>query len=153
MFLAGIITGILISLGLVFLLAPKLMFSVSESKYDFATTKALIEKATPENKWSMPHQYDLQATMKKHGFDVKAVTVYSICKPDIAVKILGADDNRHISAMMPCRIAIYEKADGKTYIARMNAGLLAKLLGNEVNAVMGDAETGSEKILEQVIKK
>jgi len=153
MFLAGIITGILISLGLVFLLAPKLMFSVSESKYDFATTKALIEKATPENKWSMPHQYDLQATMKKHGFDVNPVTVFSICKPDIAVKILGADDNRHISAMMPCRIAIYEKADGKTYIARMNAGLLAKLLGNEVNAVMGDAETGSEKILEQVIKK
>ncbi len=153
MFLAGIITGVLISLALVFLLAPKLMFSVSESKYDFATTKALIEKATPENQWSMPHQYDLQATMKKHGFDVDPVTVFSICKPDIAVKILGNDVNRHISAMMPCRVAIYEKEDGKTYIARMNAGLLAKLLGNEVNAVMGEAETGSEIILESVLKK
>ena len=150
--MAGIITGILISLGLVLLMAPKLMFSVSESKHDFATTKALIEQATPENNWSMPHQYDLQATMKKHGFDVNPVTVFSICKPDIAVKILGADDNRHISAMMPCRVAIYEKADGKTYIARMNASLLAKLLGSEINTVMGDAGTGSEKILEQVIK-
>jgi len=153
MFLAGVIAGILISLALVFLAAPKLMFSVSESKYDFATTKAMIEEATPANKWSMPHQYDLQATLGKHGFDVKPVQVFSICKPDIAVKILGDDSKRHISAMMPCRVAVYEKADGKTYIARMNAGLLAKLLGSEVNAIMGEAETGSEKILEEIIQK
>lgn len=153
MFLAGVISGILISLVLVFALAPKLMFIESESNYDFATTKAMIEKATPEQKWSMPHQYDLQATMDKHGYQVKPVTVFSVCKPDIAVRILGDDSHRHISSMMPCRIAIYEKADGKTYIARMNATLLARLLGSQVNAVMGEAGDGAENILEPILKK
>lgn len=153
MFLAGIISGILISLALVVLLAPKLMFIESESNFDFETTKQLIEKGTPENKWSMPHQYDLQATMDKHGFKVNPVNVYSVCKPDIAVKILGGDTHRHISAMMPCRIAVYEKADGKTYVARMNAALMARILGKEVNAVMGEAGEGAEKILEPILKK
>ncbi|WP_372775719.1 DUF302 domain-containing protein [Mangrovibacterium sp.] len=153
MFLTGIITGILISMAIVYLMAPKLMFTVSESQYDFETTKTMIEESTKNNQWSMPHQYNLQATMEKHGFNVEPVTVFSICKPDIAIKILGDDTNKHISAMMPCRLAIYEKEDGKTYIARMNAALLSKLIGSEVNAVMGEAGAGSEKILEKVIKQ
>ena len=153
MFLAGIISGILISAALVILLAPKLMFIESESKFDFATTKQLIEQGTPENKWSMPHQYDLQATLDKHGFKVNPVNVFSVCKPDIAVKILGKDSLRHFSALMPCRISVYEKADGKTYISRMNAGFMARLLGKEVNAVMGEAGEGAEKILEPILKK
>ena len=153
MFLTGIITGLIISLVFVLLMAPKMMFTVSESQFDFEKTKELIEQASKENNWSMPHQYDLQATMSKNGFAVKPVTVFSVCKPDLAVRILDDDANRHISSMMPCRIAIYEKADGKTYIARMNANFMAKLLGSEARAVMNEAGAGSEKILEQVIKK
>ena len=42
--------------------------------------------------------------------------------------------------------------DGKTYVSRMNAGLLAKLLGSDVNAIMGEAGEGSEKILEPILK-
>ncbi len=152
MFIAGIITGILISLVAVFLVAPKMMFIVSESKYDFATTKSMIEEATTANQWSMPHQYNLQATLQKHGFSVQPVAVFSICKPDIAVNILNDDKKRHVSSMMPCRIAVYEKSNGKTYIARMNAELIAKLLGSEINSIMAEAGVGSEKILEPVIK-
>jgi len=33
-----------------------------------------------------------------------------------------------VSAMIPCSLAVYEK-DGKTYVARMNVGLLGTLLG------------------------
>ncbi len=152
MFIAGIITGILISLALVFIMAPKLLFTVSESKYDFETTKAMVESGTAAQQWSMPHQYNLQATMAKHGFTVNPVQVFSICKPDIAVRILSEDSKQHISAMMPCRIAVYQKSDGKVYVSRMNANLLSKLLGSDVSAVMGDAGTGSEKILEPILK-
>ncbi|PTN08851.1 DUF302 domain-containing protein [Mangrovibacterium marinum] len=153
MFVAGILTGIIVSIALVVVFAPKLLFRVSESQYDFERTKVLIEESTAAENWSMPHQYNLQATMEKHGFDVQPVTVFSICKPDIAVRILDQDEKRHISAMMPCRIAIYETKDGKTYVSRMNAGLLSKLLGSDVNAIMGEAGEGSEKILDAVLKK
>lgn len=152
MFLTGLISGIVISGLLIFFLFPKLMFTVSESKYDFDKTAEILTASVTENNWSMPHQYDLQQTMAKHGFEVKPVKVFSICKPDIAVRVLGKDADRHISSMMPCRVAIYQKADGKTYIARMNAGLFSMLLGGNAQAVMGDAGSGSEKILEAVVK-
>ena len=147
MFLTGLITGILGTILLAIILVPKILFTVSESKFDFEETASMIEESTKENNWSMPNQYDLQATMAKHGLTVKPVKVYSICKPDIAIRILENDLYRHVSAMMPCRIAIFQKSDGKTYVSRMNAGLLSKLLGGHVKEVMTDAGQDSEKIL------
>lgn len=151
-FLAGLLSGIILFALVLTLVVSKSMFSVNESKYDFATTAEIISESVKTNNWSMPHQYDLQKTMEKHGFDVKPVIVFSICKPDIAVRILDNDNDRHVAAMMPCRIAIYEKSDGKTYVSRMNAGLFSKLLGGKATAIMGDAGNGSEDILMSVIK-
>lgn len=152
MFLTGFITGILLTFLLLLVLAPRIIFTKTESKYNFAQTVDLIEQSIRDNGWSMPHQYDLQATLNKHGFAVKPVRVFSICKPDLAARILGSDDDRHISAMMPCRVAVYENENGKTYIARMNAILLSKLLGNNAEAVMRDAGQESERILEPLLK-
>lgn len=151
-FFAGLFSGIVISGLLLFFAFPKLMFTVSESKYNFDQTTEILTKSVKENSWNLSHQYDLQQTLIKHGFEVKPVKVFSICKPDIAIRVLGSDDDRHVSSIMPCRVAIYEKADGKTYIARMNAGLFSILLGGNAKAVMGDAGTGSEHILKSVIK-
>lgn len=151
-FLAGLFSGIVISGLLLFFAFPKLMFTVSESKYNFDQTTEILTESVKENSWNLSHQYDLQQTLSKHGFEVKPVKVFSICKPDIAIRVLGSDDDRHVSSIMPCRVAIYEKADGKTYIARMNAGLFSILLGGNAKAVMGDAGTGSEHILKSVIK-
>jgi uncharacterized protein (DUF302 family) len=44
--------------------------------------------------------------------------------------------NASISAMMSCRIAIYEKTDEKTSISRSNAGLFAKLLGGKASVTL-----------------
>jgi uncharacterized protein (DUF302 family) len=90
--------------------------------------------------------------MTKNGFEVLPVNVFSICKPDVAVKILSSDQDRHISSMMPCRISVYQKTNGKTYVSRMNAGFLSKLLGGKAKAIMGEAGNRSEDILKAIIK-
>jgi uncharacterized protein (DUF302 family) len=152
MFFIGLFSGfIIIGLFLTFVF-PRMLFSLNESKYDFEKTAEVLTLSVQENSWKMPHQYNLQQIMANNGFEVKPVKIFSICKPDIAVQILNNDKDRHISAMMPCRIAIYEKADGKTYISRMNAGLFAKLMGGKASAVMGDAGEGSEAILKAIVK-
>ncbi|MDP2336170.1 MAG: DUF302 domain-containing protein [Bacteroidota bacterium] len=129
-----------------------MLFSVNESKYDFDQTAEILSESVKTNDWRMPHQYDLQQIMANNGFEVKPVKVFSICKPDIAVQILKTDNDRHIASMMPCRVAIYEKSDGKTYISRINAGMFAKLLVGKASMVMADAGVGSETILKSVIK-
>ncbi len=151
MFIAGIIVGIIISLVAIVAVLPKQMFVVHESKFGFEETLETITQSAKENQWSMPHQYDLQETMKKHGFEVKPVQVFSLCKPEHAYQILSDDEVRNVSALMPCRVAVYEKG-GKTYVSMLNSGLFSKLMGNKVKTVMGAASVENEQILAPVIK-
>jgi uncharacterized protein (DUF302 family) len=152
MFFIGLLSGIVIfGLCLAFII-PKMLFSVNESKYDFDRTVDIFTESTKNRDWKMPYQYDLQQIMANNGFEVEPVKVFSICKPDIAVRLLNNDHDRHIAAIMPCRIAIYKDTNGKTYISRMNAGLISKLLGGKASIVMGVAGDGSEYILKSVVK-
>lgn len=153
MFFIGILVGIILSIILAVVIVPKYLFLVDESILPFDETVAQIEKSVTENKWSMPNQYDLQATLKKHGFDVNPVKVFSICKPSLANEILGSNEERYVSALMPCRVAVYQNKDGKTYVSRMNAGLVASLLGKKIKSVMAEASNENEIILDSVIKK
>lgn len=151
MFLAGIAVGIVLTIVIIIIILPKQMFVVHESKLGFDKTITTIEQSAKDNQWSMPHLYDLQATMKKHGFDVNPVKVFSLCKPEHAYQILNSDDQRVVSALMPCRVAVYEKG-GKTYVSMLNAGLFSKFMGKKVSTVMGAASTENEEILAPVIK-
>ncbi|MCE4566249.1 DUF302 domain-containing protein [Maribellus sp. CM-23] len=151
MFLTGLLVGIGLSVILIVVVLPRQMFVINESKLGFDETVEAISQSVQENKWSMPHVYDLQATMKKNGFEVKPVKVFSLCKPEHAYKILSDDDERMVSALMPCRVAVYEKG-GKTYVSMLNSGLFSKLMGKKVKEVMGDASAENLQILDPVIK-
>jgi len=151
MFLSGLIVGIGLTVVLLVVVLPKQMFVINESKLGFDETVEAITQSVQKNNWSMPHMYDLQATMKKNGFDVNPVKVFSLCKPEHAYRILSDDNERMVSALMPCRVAVYEKG-GKTYISMLNAGLFSKLLGKKVKDVMGDASAENLQILAPVIK-
>ena len=70
------------------------------------------------------------------------------CNPDLAEKILLTDDERIVSNMMPCRVAVYQKEDGKVYYSRMNAGLLSKAMGKVTRKQMSVAAKDTEKFLE-----
>lgn len=152
MFLAGLFSGIVIFGLLTLFIFPKLLFKVSESKYDMSKTAELITESVKEHNWSLPHQYDLQQILAGKGFEVNPVKVYSLCKPNIASSVLGESTTQHLSAIMPCRISVYEKSNGKTYISRMNAVLIARLLGGKAGSAMIEAGQGSEDILKSLVK-
>ena len=150
LFFSGLIAGVVVVILLIIIILPKQMFLVQESKLGFDATVEAIEVSAKENNWSIPHIYDLQATMKKHGFDVKQVKVFSLCKPEHAFQILSGGEERLASALMPCRIAVYEK-EGKTYVSMLNSGLFSRLMGNKIRKVMGAAASENALILEPVI--
>ena len=151
MFLSGLIVGVVITVLAIVVVLPKQMFVVHESKLGFDETVEAITASASNNKWSMPHQYDLQATMKKHGFDVQPVKVFSLCKPEHAYEVLKGNNERLASALMPCRIAVYEK-DGKTFISMLNSGLFSKFMGATIKEVMGAASKGNKLIIAPVIR-
>lgn len=146
------IAGIVITLGLGFTMAPSMMLVEDESKYGFEESVERFEAAANEAGWKLPAVHDLQATMEKHGKDVKAVKVFELCHPDHAGKILEKDDERVVTSMMPCRVAIYEKSDGKVYVSRMNSSLMASTMGKLIKDVMSEAAAENEKMLATILK-
>lgn len=148
----GLIAGAIIAVLVIFLSAPSLMLKENKSKHDFETTLAEIEKSVESMGWKIPHVNDLQATMHKFGKDVRQVKVYEICHPDHAYKILNQDDERIVSSLMPCRIAVYEKSSGDVYVSRMNSGLMSKPMNKIIRNTMSDAAAETEQILAPVIE-
>lgn len=69
--------------------------------------------------------------------DIGPNRVLKMCEPFAAVKLLQKDEYKMLTAMMPCTIAVYQKSDGKTYVAMMNLALMGKMYGGDV-AVMAD---------------
>lgn len=151
MFLIGFSVGIALTLLVIVLLIPKFSFIVKESKLNFTETVETIVSSAVEEKWNVAHQYDLQATLKKHSLEVQPIHVLSLCKPEHAYEILSSSNERMVSALMPCRVAVYEK-DGKTYISMLNAGFLSKFMGSKIRTVMGAASLENELILSPVVK-
>jgi uncharacterized protein (DUF302 family) len=151
MFLMGLIVGVGLTILAIVVIVPKQMFIVKESLLGFDQTIVAIEKSAADNQWGIPFKYDLQATLKGKGFEVQPVNVISLCKPVFANEILSDNNERLVSALMPCRVAVYEK-EGKTYVSMLNAALFAKFLNKKSKQVMSQASEENEKILAPLIK-
>jgi uncharacterized protein (DUF302 family) len=127
------------------------MFLENESKYNFAETVEKLTFEIEKNTWKLSAVHDLQDTLKKFGTEVLAIKVFALCHPKHSSRILSRDVERIISSLMPCRISVYEKSDGKTYISRMNTGMLAKSIGGITEEVMGDSTRDVEVILSTLV--
>ncbi len=122
-----------------------------QSRYHFAATVDSISKAAVSKGWKVTMVHDLQETMRKNGKEVKPVKVMEICNPGLAYQILSRDDLRDVSAMLPCRISVYEKADGLTYVSRMNAPSFAGMFEPEAAETIRQAFNEAEGFIKSVV--
>ena len=128
------------------------MFLEFQSKFEFdATVSKLIETIENAN-WKVQITHDLQQSLKNKGYEVPAVKVIELCNPNVAQLILSKDDERIYSNLMPCRISVYEKSDGITYLSLMNAGLMASQIGGVVEEAMSKAFEESMGFVKEVVK-
>lgn len=152
-FLVSLVIGFIAgALAVIFLFNSPLMLE-NESRYDFETTLTTVEQAAKGAGWSVPAVHDLQASMAKAGKEVNQVKVFALCNPEYAVKILGGDEERIYSNMMPCRVSVYTKSDGKTYISRMNIPKVSRDMLPDARSAMKAAYRDMEKILSGIITK
>lgn len=119
-------------------------------KFSFDKTVELLVAEAEKREWKVPAIHDLQQSLAKSGQTVKPVKVIEICKPQYSGKMLELNHERIMSVMMPCRISVYEKADGKTYIALINSGILADGLSENIATVMKAASDETFEIVKSV---
>lgn len=95
------------------------------SRYDFDQTVDMLVREAEKREWKVPAVHDLQQSLAKSGKTVKPVKVIEICKPEYSGQMLELNHERIMSVMMPCRISVYVKEDGKTYTALINGAELS----------------------------
>jgi len=122
------------------------------SPIDFNSTVDKLSIEIEKKSWKISNVYDLQKTMDNFGKDVLPIKVFSLCHPNHSSRILEKDSERIISSMMPCRVSVYEKHDGKTYISRMNSLFFTSGFGGIIEQVMTDSANEVEEIIEKLLQ-
>jgi uncharacterized protein (DUF302 family) len=153
--LVGLVLGIVLTGVAVVVMMPKMMIKVYPSKYGVDETAAAVEKAALDKNWKVPKIYDIQKTLADAGHkDMTPLKIVSICQPHHAYNILKPNDrDKMVSAIMPCRVGVFQGNDGKTYIAEMNMGLMSSLFGGNIAKVMGVVAKEEAEMIEPLIAK
>jgi len=150
--IGGFFAGLVLMAILGFYSLPGLMMLEDESKYGFEETVEVFTAKVDEAGWSILQVHDMKSILLRHGHDVDNVQIFELCSSKYSAEILKLDDERIVSPLMPCRIAIYEKSNGKTYVTRMDSKLMARPFGGVINKVMQTAAVETEEIIAQIIK-
>lgn len=148
----GIVVGVILALLAVKIIMPKLMISEIQSPLGYAETIAHIHNNVTNAGWKVSALMRLDKTLAKEGKSVLPVASFKICQPDHAETVLKDDDARFLAVMMPCSIAVYEKADGKTYISTMNSALMGRMFGGTAAEVMAGPVAEETKAFTETLK-
>jgi uncharacterized protein (DUF302 family) len=124
-----------------------------KSRFSFDKTVEMLIADAEHREWKVPAVHDLQQSLAKSGKSVRPVKVIEICKPKYAGQMLELNDERIMSVMMPCRISVYEKDDGKVYIGMINTGDLTSGLPENIANVMKEASDETLIIVNGVAEK
>ncbi|MCD4817593.1 MAG: DUF302 domain-containing protein [Candidatus Cloacimonetes bacterium] len=152
--LIGIILGSLIFGFIGWKAMPKMMLTISKSNFDFEETYDKIENSILDHNWDIQRVYDIEECMETYGHDsIKNIFIFSICKPDNVAEILQDDADKKVTAIMPCRIAIYEDSKGDVYVSRLNISLMSKMFGGVIEDVMQEVAKDEAKILSGIIEE
>ena len=152
--IAGLIIGMILMGVLIWNTMPKMMITVHESKLDFNTTVKSINEAALNNGWKVPKIYDIQKSLAAAGHtEMTRLKILSICQPDAAYSILSDDESKNVSAIMPCRMAVYVTRDSSVHIASMNIGMMSKMFGGNIASTMQGVADAEEEMIADIIKE
>ncbi len=151
--IGGLVAGLLLMGIIGFYSLPRMMMLEDPSRYDdFDTTVEQFQQKVHDAGWSILTVHDMQEIMERHGHEVLSVKIFEICSSRYSAEILKLDDERIVAPLMPCRVAIYQKSNGNTYIGRMNSELMARPFGGVIKRVMQVAAAEMEDVIQQMIR-
>jgi len=147
--IGGFVAGVFLVGVLTYAFASKLMFWEIESPFGVEETAARIQQNIMKvgNGWSLSGLRNPGKAVEMDGGNTLPVLMVEACSTKYSAPILKDDTVRFLSILMPCKVSIYKKNDGKTYVAGMNAGLVGMLFGPLVGEVMGHVAEDQAKFV------
>ncbi len=137
--LGGFIIGLVFTGFMAYNMAPSMMFEERVSPFGLEETVARIQQNIENtgNGWALAGLRNPAKAVQQDGGNTLPVLMIEACSTKYSAPILKDDSVRFLSILMPCKISVYQKNDGKTYIGNMNSGLMGKMFGPMVGEIMG----------------
>jgi uncharacterized protein (DUF302 family) len=147
--IVGFVAGVAVVLLLIYNFAGSLMFREIPSPFGVEETVARIQQniLNAGNGWSLSGLRNAAKPIEMDGGNVLPVLMIEACSTKYSGPILKDDSIRFLSNLMPCKISVYKKNDGKTYIGMMNAQLIGNLFGSMVGEIMGHVAADQAKFI------
>jgi uncharacterized protein (DUF302 family) len=148
-----ILTGLVIGVVAVLLGAwsyfPTLMFTERVSPFGMEETVARIQQNIQASGkgWSLSGLRNAVKPIEKDGGNALPVLMIEACSTRYSGPILKDDSLRFLSILMPCKISVYKKSDGKVYIGTMNAALIGVMFGAKVGSIMKEVAQDQQSFL------
>lgn len=147
--IGGFIAGAAVVATLVWSLAGSLMFKEVASPYSVEETVARIQQniQAAGNGWALAGLRNPGKAVEQDGGNTLPVLMVEACSTRYSGPILKNDAIRFLSILMPCKISVYKKSDGRVYIGMMNAALIGSLFGSEVGDLMTQVAADQAKFV------
>jgi uncharacterized protein (DUF302 family) len=143
------IGGIVFTAILAWNMMGGLMFVERVSPFGVEETVARIQHNIQGagNGWALSGLRNPAKAIQADGGNALPVLMVEACSTKYSKPILNEDSVRFLSILMPCKISVYKKNDGKTYIGTMNAGLMGKMFGPLVGDIMSQVAVDQQKFV------
>lgn len=147
--ISSFLLGIVFALTVAWNSIGGLMFTEQVSPFSVEETTARIQQniQAAGNGWSISGLRNPAKPIEAEGGNVLPVLLIEACSTLYSGPILKDDRVRFLSLLMPCKISIYKKSDGKVYIGILNAGLIGRLFGSFVGDIMDKVVVDQQKFL------
>jgi len=129
------------------------LFIETQSKYSFDHTIEKLSDIIVRAGWNISVLLDLQGSLSKSGIDILPVKAIELCNPELASQLLSNSETRVYSCMLPCKISIYEKENGKTYLSLLNIEMISTLIDEKANRVMNAAFSDIKKFILEIAER
>lgn len=147
--LGAFVAGIAFTAILAWNMMGGLMFHEQASPFGLEETVARIQQNIQNSGtgWTLSGLRNPANAIKSDGGNTLPVMMVEACSTRYSKPILNEDSVRFLSILMPCKISVYKKNDGKVYIANMNAGLMGQMFGPLVGGIMKQVAEDQKKFL------
>ena len=146
----GFIAGAAFCGVLVYNFMGSLMFREVASPFGVEETVARIQQNIQNtgNGWALSGLRNPAKAVEADGGNTLPVLLLEACSTKYSGPILKDDSVRFLSNLMPCKISVYKKNDGKTYIGMMNAGFMGGMFGSMVGETMSHVAADQAKFIQ-----
>lgn len=127
------------------------MYDLRKSRLGFDDTVTAIRSAGEKRGWKVGDVVDMQEQMRRAGAkDAKCMKVVNLCPVGANERVAKASAGK--APPLPCRATVFEGADGKANVVRLNLQTLSKGMQGDLSKVLGELAAEEDALYKGILE-